>query len=159
MLPFYPAGWPLGLTIATAAIGLAWPRAALAVAFAVTFFPLCEHLARARARLRRARGRVDRDRRGPTRAATSRCSPGRCSGPLAALALLPLAAQFARGPARRAVQAAAGTLLAVLIAGLRHDKLPFDGSIPPRGLGIGGSIRPRRGRLRAPPAHARGPPA
>ncbi len=56
-LPFYPPGWPLGLTIATGALGLAFPRVALAFAFAVTFFPLCEHLARARDPLRGARCR------------------------------------------------------------------------------------------------------
>ncbi len=141
MLPFYPAGWPLGLTIATAAIGLAWPRAALAVAFAVTFFPLWNislGLALVFAALGAAWIAMTwTDPRG-----NLALLAGPLLGPIAALALLPLAAQFARGPARRAVQAAAGTLLAVLIAGLRHDKLPFDGSIPPRGLGIGSASGP-----------------
>jgi len=62
--------------------------------------------------------------------------------PLAALALLPLAAQFARGRARRAAQAGCALLLAAAIAGLRHSALPFDGSAPPLGLGITGSARP-----------------
>ena len=63
-------------------------------------------------------------------------------GPLAALALLPLVAQLARGPVRRACQAAAGALLAVLVAGLRGEHLPFDGAPPPLGLGITGSEQP-----------------
>ncbi len=63
-------------------------------------------------------------------------------GPFAALGLLPLAAQFANGPARRALQAFTGALLAVVVAGLRRQILPFDGTGPPLGLGIAGSSRP-----------------
>ena len=33
-------------------------------------------------------------------------------------------------------------LLAAIVAGLRHDRLPFDGSIPPLGLGVTGSNKP-----------------
>jgi hypothetical protein len=62
--------------------------------------------------------------------------------PVAGLALLPLAAQAARGRARRAAQAAAAVLLAAVVAGLRRAPLPFDGSAPPLGLGITGSGRP-----------------
>jgi hypothetical protein len=62
--------------------------------------------------------------------------------PIAALALLPLAAQYARGGARRAMQAGAAVLLAAIAAGIRHEHLPFDGSASPLGLGIAGSTRP-----------------
>jgi hypothetical protein len=62
--------------------------------------------------------------------------------PLAALGFVPLAAQLARGRARRAATAGAAVLLAALIAGLRRAPLPFDGSMPPIGLGIAGSNRP-----------------
>ena len=62
--------------------------------------------------------------------------------PVAALALIPLAAQLARGRTRRAVTAAAAVLLAAVIAGLERSRLPFDGSMPPLGLGIAGSTRP-----------------
>ena len=62
--------------------------------------------------------------------------------PVTALAFLPLAAQLARGRARRAVQAFAAVLLAAVIAGLRRAPLPFDGSTPPLGLGITGSTHP-----------------
>ena len=42
--------------------------------------------------------------------------------PVAALALLPLAAQFAHGRARRAAQAGCAVLLAAVIAGLRRTR-------------------------------------
>jgi Protein kinase domain len=141
LLPFYPAGWPLGLTIATAATGLAVPRAALAVAFAVTFFPLWNislGLAIVFAVLGAAWVAMTwTDPRGNIALVA-----GPLLGPVGALALLPLAAQFARGPARRAVQAAAGVLLAVVVAGLRGQTLPIDGTKPPLGLGIGAASRP-----------------
>ena len=141
VLPFYPAGWPLGLTAVAAAIGLAFPRAAFAFALAVTFFPLANisiGLAILFAVLGAAWMALTwNDPRGNIVLVAAPIL-----GPLAGLALLPLAAQFARGPARRAVQAAAGTLLAVLVAGLRHQHLPFVGSAPPLGLGITGSNRP-----------------
>jgi hypothetical protein len=140
-LPFYPAGWPLGLTIAAASIGLAFPRAALAFAFAVSFFPLW-NISLGLALLFGALGAAWvaltwRDPRGNLALVA-----GPLLGPVGALALLPLAAQLARGPARRAVQAFAGVLLAVLVAGLRGQTLPFDGSAPPLGLGIADSDRP-----------------
>jgi serine/threonine-protein kinase len=140
-LPFYPPGWPLGLTIATAALGLAFPRAALAFAFAVTVFPLWNislGLAILFALLGAAWVALTwTDPRGNVALVA-----GPVLGPIAGLALLPLAAQFARGAARRAAQALAGALLAVLVAGLRRQALPFDGSAPPLGLGIGSSSRP-----------------
>jgi len=55
---------------------------------------------------------------------------------------VPLAAQLARGRARRAAQAGAAILLAAVVAGLRRAPLPFDGSTPPLGLGVAGSARP-----------------
>jgi hypothetical protein len=140
-LPFYPAEWPLGLTIAAAATGLLFPRAALAFAFGVSFFPLWNislGLAILFGVLGAAWvGLTWSDPRGNLALVA-----GPALGPIGALALLPLAAQLARGPARRAVQAAAGALLAVLVAGLRGHTLPFDGSSPPLGLGIAGSDRP-----------------
>ncbi len=140
-LPFFPPGWPLGLTIATAALGLTFPRVALAFAFAVTFFPLW-NISLGLAILFAALGAIWvaltwNDPRGNIALVA-----GPLLGPLAALALLPLAAQFATGPARRALQAFTGTLLAVVVAGLRRQILPLDGSAPPLGLGIAGSSRP-----------------
>ncbi len=140
-LPFYPAGWPLGLAIAAAATGLAFPRAAVGFAFAVSFFPLW-NISLGLALLFGVLGAAWvaltwRDPRGNLALVA-----GPLLGPIGALALLPLAAQLARGPARRAVQAAAGVLLAVLVAGIRGQTLPFDGAVPPLGLGIAGSDRP-----------------
>ena len=43
---------------------------------------------------------------------------------------------------RRAAYAATAVLVAAVVAGLRRAPLPFDGSGPPLGLGIGGSERP-----------------
>jgi hypothetical protein len=62
--------------------------------------------------------------------------------PLAALGLLPLAAQWAKGAVRRAAIVGAGVLLAALVAGLRHAALPLGLGTPPLGLGIAGSDRP-----------------
>jgi hypothetical protein len=140
-LPFYPAGWPLGLTAAAAAVGLAFPQAGFPFALALTFFPLANiSLGLALVFLLLAAGWTAltwKDPRGNLALVA-----GPVLGPLAALALLPLVAQLARGPVRRACQAAAGALLAVLVAGLRGEHLPFDGTPPPLGLGITGSEQP-----------------
>src|SRR5207253_1390626 len=62
--------------------------------------------------------------------------------PVAALGLLPLAAQGVRSLPRRALQVGAAVLLAALVAGLRHSPLPFTSAAPPKGLGIAGSEDP-----------------
>jgi hypothetical protein len=61
--------------------------------------------------------------------------------PLGALAAAPLAAQLARGHARRAAQAAAAILLGAVVAGVRGVSLPFETS-PAPDLGLAGSERP-----------------
>src|SRR5439155_1514184 len=87
-------------------------------------------------------------RAGPKAPANARARAGLviAAGPLlapvAALALVPLAVQVARGRLRRAAHAAVAVLLAAVAAGLRRAPLPFDGSAPPLGLGITGSDRP-----------------
>ena len=43
---------------------------------------------------------------------------------------------------RRALQVAAAILVSGLVAGLRHDALPFTGEPPPLGLGVAASERP-----------------
>jgi len=140
-LPFYPAHWPAGLAAAATALGFAAPRAGLAFALATAFLPLANvsvGLALVYAAL--AAGWLAlawRDARAGLVVAA-----GPLLAPLAALALLPLAAQLARGRARRAAQAAAAVLLAAVVAGLRRAPLPFDGSAPPLGLGISGSDKP-----------------
>jgi hypothetical protein len=140
-LPFYPGGWPAGLAAVGAALGFAAPRAALVYALAVAFFPLANislGLALAYAVLAAGWAALNwRDARTGLLAAV-----GPIAAPLGALALLPLAAQAARGRLRRALHVGAGVLLAALVAGLRRVPLPFDGSTPPLGLGITGSRRP-----------------
>jgi len=140
-LPFYPAGWPLGLAAAGAALGFTWPRAGLAFALGVGFFPLANislGLALVYAAVALAWLALGwRDARTGLLVAV-----GPLLAPVAALALMPLAVQVTRGRARRAVQAGAAVLLAAVVAGLRRAPLPFDGSMPPLGLGIAGSNRP-----------------
>ena len=158
MLPFYPAGWPLGLTIATAAIGLACAAC------------------RARGRLRGHRLPALRTSRSGSRSSSRRSrrpgsrstlerparqrsplSPGPLLGPLVgARAAAPRRAVRARsGPARR--PGGAGVLLAASSPGSRHDRLPFDGT-----LAAARARHRRRARAPAPsaraPARPRGPP-
>jgi hypothetical protein len=140
-LPFYPAQWPLGLAAAGAALGFAAPRAGLIFALTVAFFPLANiSLGLALLYAVLAAGWTVltwKDARAGLLVAA-----GPLLAPLAALALVPLAAQLVQGRARRAVTAGAAVLLAAVIAGLRRAPLPFDGSMPPLGLGVAGSNRP-----------------
>ncbi len=140
-LPFYPPGWPVAIAGAGAALGFAAPRAGLLYALTVAFFPLANislGLALVYAALAACWLALSwRDAR-----AGLLLTAGPLLAPVAALAVLPLAAQFARGRARRAAQAGCAVLLAAVIAGLRRAPLPFDGSAPPLGLGIDGSGRP-----------------
>jgi hypothetical protein len=140
-LPFYPQGWPIGLAGAGAAVGFTAPRAGLLFALAVAFLPL----ANISLGLGIAYGVVAagwaalawKDARAGLLLAL-----GPLLAPVAALGLLPLAAQLATGRVRRAAQAFAAVLLAAVVAGLRKVPLPFDGSTPPLGLGVAGSTRP-----------------
>jgi hypothetical protein len=140
-IPFYPAQWPLGLAGAGAALGAVSARIGLLFALVVAFFPLANislGLALVYALLAGGWAALTwRDARTGLLLAA-----GPLLAPIAALGLVPLAAQLARGRARRAVQAGAAVLVAAVVAGLRRAPLPFDGSTPPLGLGIAGSTRP-----------------
>jgi hypothetical protein len=140
-LPFYPAHWPLGIAAAGAALGFAAPRAGLAFTLATAFFPLANislGLALVYAVLALAWLAVAwRDARAGLVVAA-----GPLLAPVSALAFVPLAAQLARGRARRAAHAAVAVLLAAVVAALRRAPLPFDGSAPPLGIGVTGSDRP-----------------
>jgi len=140
-LPFYPAHWPLGLAAAGVALGFAAPRAGLLFALAVAFFPLANislGLAIVYAALAAGWTALTwKDAR-----AGLLLAAGPLLAPVAALGLLPLVAQLARGRTHRAAAAGAAVLLAALIAGFRHTPLPFDGSTPPLGLGVAGSNHP-----------------
>jgi hypothetical protein len=140
-IPFYPEGWPLAIAGTGAALGFAAPRIGLLFALTAAFFPLANislGLGLLFALVAAAWVALTwKDAR-----AGLLLTAGPLLAPVAALAFLPLAAQLARGRARRAVQAFAAVLLASLIAGLRKVPLPFDGSAPPLGLGVAGSTRP-----------------
>ena len=140
-LPFYPAGWPLGLAAAAATVGFASPRAGLLFTLIIAFFPLANisvGLAVVYAAVAVVWVALNwRDARTGLLLAA-----GPLASPLAALTLLPVVAQAAHGRARRALQVAAAVLLAAIVAGIRRVPLPFDGSTPPLGLGLAGSTRP-----------------
>jgi hypothetical protein len=140
-LPFYPQAWPVPIAGVAAALGFTAPRLGLLFALTVAFFPLANiSLGLGIVYGALAAGWVAltwKDAR-----AGLLLAAGPLLAPVAALAFLPLAAQVARGRARRAVQAFAAVLLAALIAGLRKVPLPFDGSAPPLGLGVTGSTHP-----------------
>jgi hypothetical protein len=140
-LPFYPAGWPVALTVAAVTAGIAFPRAALPLAFIATFFPLANiSLGLAILFAVFAAGWTAVTWSDPRGNAVLLAGP--LLGPLGGLALIPVVAQLARGPVQRGVQAGAAVVLAVLLAGFRGAHLPFDGAVPPLGLGITGSNRP-----------------
>ncbi|HEV7641815.1 MAG TPA: serine/threonine-protein kinase [Gaiellaceae bacterium] len=140
-LPFYPQGWPLAIAGTGAALGFAAPRLGLLFALAVAFFPLA-NISLGLGILFAAAGAAWVALTWKDARAGLLLAAGPLLAPLAALGFLPLAAQLARGRARRATQAFAAVLLAALIAGLRKAPLPLDGSTPPLGLGITGSTRP-----------------
>jgi eukaryotic-like serine/threonine-protein kinase len=140
-LPFYPAGWPLGLAVAAGVLTAAAPRAGLAFALASAVLPLGNNslgLALLYGALAAAWLAVCwRD---------SRAGLVVAAGPLlasiGALAFVPFAALTVRGAARRALQTAVAVLLAALVAGLGRSRLPFDETAPPPDLGITASPHP-----------------
>ncbi len=140
-LPFYPQHWPAALAVLGVALGATAPRAGLVFALGVAFFPLANislGLAAVYAAVALVWTVLNwRDARTGLLPAL-----GPLLAPLAALTLIPVAAQLARGRARRGLLAAAAIVLAAVVAGLRRSPLPFDGSSAPLGLGITGSDRP-----------------
>src|SRR5207244_3756531 len=137
-LPFYPAGWPLGLSVLTGSVAFVRPRVGLVLALAIPIFPL-GNLALGAALLYTA-GAV-------ALAALSWQEPesgllaavGPLLAPLSALGLMPLLTLRTRSAARRAAQAGAAVLAAGVVAGIRHAPLPFDGAAAPHDLGLAGS--------------------
>ena len=140
-LPFFPAGWWLGLGALAAASAYARERIGLAVALAVPVLPL-GNVSLGLALLYAAVAVVwlAAAWREPRTGLLAALGP--LLGPLSALGLLPLTATSVRSPLRRAVQTATAVLLAALAAGFRHAPLPFTGAAPPRGLGVAGANDP-----------------
>jgi hypothetical protein len=140
-LPFYPPNWPAALAVLGVAVGAAAPRAGLLFALTVAFFPLANiSLGLAAVYAVLAAGWTILNWRDARTGLLPALGP--LLAPLAALTLVPIAAQLARGRARRGLLAATAILLAAVVAGLRRAPLPFDGKTPPLGVGITGSDRP-----------------
>lgn len=142
-LPFYPSGWPLGLTALNIVLGLAAPRVALPFALLVTVFPLA-NISIGLAVLFAVVGALWvavswRDPRGAIVAVV-----GPLLWPISALALMPLIAQLARSPLRRAVQTASALLLAASVAAIDHRPLPFSGGGAVSGVELAGIKDPLR---------------
>jgi len=140
-LPFFPGFFAPLLGLLAFALTLVQPRLGLAFALAVPVLPL----GNVSSGLAFVYGAV-----ACAWLALSWRSPrdglflalGPLLAPVAALGLLPLAAQGMRSLPRRALQVAAAVVLAAIVAGLRHAPLPFTGATPPKGLGIAGSEDP-----------------
>jgi hypothetical protein len=140
-LPFFPAGWSVGLAAAAGALTLARERIGLVFTLAVPFFPLANvSLGLALTYAALAAAWVALAWRDPRTGLLFAAGP--LLAPFAALGLLPLAAQWARGPLRKAATVATGVLLAAVVAGIRGTQLPLGLGSPPLGLGIVGSERP-----------------
>ena len=140
-LPFFPGNSAPLLGLLAFALTLVQPRLGLALALAVPLLPLgniSSGLAILYAVL--ACSWLALSWRAPREGLFLACGP--LLAPIAALGLLPLAAQGVRSLPRRALQVGAAVLLAALVAGLRHTPLPFTGAAPPKGLGIAGSQDP-----------------
>jgi hypothetical protein len=140
-LPFFPAHFALGLAALAFGLTLVRERLGLAAALAVPLFPLGNisvGLAIVYAGV--AVFGLALAWREPRAGLFVVLGP--LLGPLAALGLLPLAAQSLRSPVRRAAATGAAVLAAALVAGIRHTALPLTGAHAPLGLGLAGSDRP-----------------
>jgi serine/threonine-protein kinase len=140
-LPFYPAHFPPGLAALAGGLTLVRERLGLAVALAVPVLPL-GNISLGLAIVYAAAATVALAAAWREPRAGLFVALGPLLAPLAALGLLPLAAQSLRSPARRAAATAAAVLVAAIVAGIRHAALPFTGAAPPLGLGIAGSDSP-----------------
>jgi Protein kinase domain len=139
-LPFYPAGWAFGLAGLAAIAMFLSPRAGLAFSLAVPILPLGNlSLGAAVVYVAAAAAVLALSWREPGSGLFFTLGP--LAAPIAALGLLPLAAQAVRSPVRRGFQVAAAVLVAGLVAGIRGVPLPFDGAAPPD-LGLAASGDP-----------------
>jgi serine/threonine-protein kinase len=140
LLSFYPPGWTPVLAVTAAVTALLSPRAGLAFALAAPVLPLGDvSLGLAVVYVAAALAWTVMFWNDPRHSLL--CAVGAFLTFLGAIALVPLVAERAKGAPRRALQAAAATLLGALAAGLRAVPLPFGGE-PPLGLGIAGSDSP-----------------
>ena len=140
-LPFFPAIFAPLLGLLAFVLTLTRPRLGLAFALAVPVFPL-GNISSGLALLYAGMATVWLllSWRAPREGLFLALGP--LLAPIAALGLLPLAAQGVKSLPRRGLQVGAAVLLAALVAGLRHTPLPFTSASPPKGLGIAGSEDP-----------------
>ncbi len=141
LLPFYPANFAAGLAALAAALAFARPRLGLIAALAVPIFPL-GNVSLGLALLYAALATLWVVLMWKEPLGGLLFALGPLLAPIGALGLLPLAAQTLKTPWRRALQTAAGVIVAAVVAGLRQTPLPFTGAAPPLGLGIAESNRP-----------------
>jgi eukaryotic-like serine/threonine-protein kinase len=129
-LPFFPAGWPLGLAALAGALTALKPRAGLAFALAAPVFPL-GNLSRGLALLYAAvaAGWLVVSWRRPREALLPAIGP--LLAPLSLLAFLPLLLTSVGSTVRRALYAAVAVVLATIVAGMRRSPLPLTGEGPP----------------------------
>jgi hypothetical protein len=140
-LPFFPHGWTVGLALLAGAAAFFRERLGLAVALAVPVLPL-GNVSAGLALLYAALAAVWLALSWREARTGLLFALGPLLAPLAALGLFPLAASTVRAPFRRAAQAAAAVLAAVLAAGLRHVPLPLTGAAAPLGAGVAGARGP-----------------
>ena len=140
-LPFFPAHFPLGLAALAAGLTLVHERLGLAAALAVPLFPL-GNISLGLAIVYAAAALVVLALAWREPRAGLFVALGPLLAPVAALGLLPLAAQTVRSPVRRAVATASAVLLAAVVAGIRHASFPFTDAATPLALGLAGSDSP-----------------
>lgn len=151
-LPFYPAGWPLGLAALAGGLTALRPRAGLALALAAPVFPLGNlSLGLALLYAAVATAWLAFTWRSPREALLPAIGP--LLGPISLLALLPMILVTVRSTARRAVFAATAVFLAAIVAGIRRSPLPLTGESPPPVplAGLDGPVEAARRLLEALP--------
>ena len=140
-LPFFPAGWWLGLAAVAGATTFVRPRIGLAVTLAVPLLPLGNvslALALVYAGIAAAWFALfAREAHGGVLAAA-----GPLLGAVGALGLAPLGTLGLASPLRRAAAAGAAVLLTLAVAGIRNAPLPLTGSAAPQDLDLAGSESP-----------------
>ncbi len=127
LLPFWPPALVVAITLLAALAAWRMPRAGLAVALAAPLFPL-GNVAEGAAVLYGllALGWIAVSWRDARWGLLFLAGP--LLAPLGLLALVPLAAQLARGTVRRAAQAALAALAAAAVAGISGGELPLTGA-------------------------------
>jgi hypothetical protein len=140
-LPFWPAGWWLGIGALAGVATALRPRLGLALTLLAPLLPLGNvSLGLALVYAAVAVTWVAACWRAPRVGLVPALGP--LLAPLAALAVLPLALLRVRSAGLRAAAAAAAVLAAAAAAAIRHAALPYTGAAAPETTGIAGSGRP-----------------